>query len=207
MGNVMIHDMNVIDRDISLDPAARRTAATRAAIVDAVVLALEEEHPASLVMEDIARRAGVTVRTVYRYFPTKQELLDEVAEIQRRKVEAMSGSARALYDDQEAWLPELWRTFADDIQSVRAQHRAQIGGELRASRLRESRRGVRVTFARAHPDLDDAELDRLVDGVIAVTSSSMFLELHDRMGWNVRDAAQMSLWMVDALRGHAKDGR
>lgn len=180
---------------------------TRSAIVDAVVEALEEEHPATLRMDDIARRSGVTVRTVYRYFPTKQALLDEVAEIQRRRVEAMSGSARALYDDQATWLPALWRTFADDISSIRAQHRASIGTDLRASRLQESRRGVRLTFARDHPTLDDAQLDRLVDAVIAVTSSSMFLELHDRMGWDVDDAARMSLWMVEALIDKAEEQR
>lgn len=177
----------------------RRTDVTRAAIVDAVVEALEEEHPASLHMDAIARRAGVTVRTVYRYFPTKQALLDDVAEIQRRRVEAMSGSAQALYDDQARWLPALWHTFADDITSVRAQHRAGIGSQLRSSRLDESRRGVRLAFERDHPDLTSGQLDRLVDCVIAVTSSSMFLELHDRMGWDVDDAARMSLWMVDAL--------
>ena len=200
----MNHDMSVTDHDTLAD---RRTEVTRSAIVDAVVVALEEEHPAALRMDDIARRAGVTVRTVYRYFPTKQALLDEVAEIQRRRVEAMSGSARALYDDQSTWLPALWRTFADDITSVRAQHRAAIGSKLRATRLEESRRGVRVTFAREHPHLSDADLDRLVDGVIAVTSSSMFLELHDRMGWDVDEAAQMSLWMVDALIDRAEESR
>ena len=104
-----------------------------------------------------------------------------------------------MYDDQATWLPALWRTFADDIASVRAQHRAAVGSKLRATRLTESRRGVRTTFARQHPALSREQLDRLVDGVIAVTSSSMFLELHDRMGWDVDEAARMSLWMVDAL--------
>ena len=199
---VMDCDMSVTSHDTLSD---RRTEVTRSAIVDAVVECLEQDHPASLRMDDVARRAGVTVRTVYRYFPTKQALLDDVAEIQRRRVEAMSGSARALYDDQATWLPALWRTFGDDIASVRAQHRAAVGATLRATRLEESRRGVRTTLAREHPTLTEEQLDRLVDGVIAVTSSSMFLELHDRMGWDVDDAARMSLWMVDALTSKAGD--
>ena len=49
------------------------------------------------------------------------------------------------------------------------------------------------------PVLPVVEVDRLVDAVIAVTSSSMFLELRDRMGWDVDEAARASLWMVEAL--------
>ena len=200
----MNHDMTVTDHDTLTE---RRAAVTRSAIVDAVVEALEQEHPATLRMDDIARRSGVTVRTVYRYFPTKQALLDEVAEIQRRRVEAMSGSARALYDDHTTWLPVLWRTFADDMPAIRAQHRASIGSDLRSARLEESRRGVRLTFARDHPQFTEDQLDRLVDAVIAVTSSSMFLELHGRMGWDVDEAARASLWMVEALIDKAEAPR
>lgn len=199
--------MDVRDHDTEpvMSIADRRVEVTRQAIVDAVVALLEEVHPATLRMDDVAHRAGVTVRTVYRYFATKQELLDAVAEIQRRRVEAMSGSARALYDHHEQWVPALWQTFSDDIASVRAQHRSEVGSDLRQRRLDQSRRGVRPTLARSHPDLDPDQLDRLVDATIAVTSSTMFLELHDRMGWAVEDAARMSLWMVDAVRSRAGD--
>ena len=153
------------------------------------------------------RRILEAAKTVFFRDGFADANLDEVAEIQRRRVEAMSGSARALYDDHTTWLPVLWRTFADDMPAIRAQHRASIGSDLRSARLEESRRGVRLTFARDHPQFTEDQLDRLVDAVIAVTSSSMFLELHDRMGWDVDEAARASLWMVEALIDKAEAPR
>ena len=43
---------------------------TRERIVHALGEQLTEEHPAALSVPAVARRAGVSVATVYRYFPS-----------------------------------------------------------------------------------------------------------------------------------------
>ncbi|RSN42581.1 MULTISPECIES: TetR/AcrR family transcriptional regulator [Actinomadura] len=50
----------------------------RRRVLDAARTAFEEDG-VEVQMEDIARRAGVGVGTIYRHFPTKQALIDELA--------------------------------------------------------------------------------------------------------------------------------
>ncbi|MBI1197821.1 MAG: TetR family transcriptional regulator [Phenylobacterium sp.] len=58
-------------------------------------------------LEEIARRAGVGIGTLYRHFPTREALL---AAVYRREVEQLSGSAETLLAERqpaealEAWL-------------------------------------------------------------------------------------------------------
>lgn len=183
----------------SVELADRRAEVTRDAIRRAVVDLLETEHPAAISVAAVATRAGVSARTIYRYFPNKQAMLDDVAAIQLRRVEAMS-EPDGLYRNPERWLPALWQTFADDIATVKAQHRSPAGDDLRDRRLGVNRVRLASRLERAHPDLAHDEMDRLVDAIIAVTSSTMFLELCDRMGWGLDEAVGMSLWMVESLR-------
>jgi AcrR family transcriptional regulator len=48
---------------------------TRELILRALAELLQNERPAEFSMADVARRAGVSLRTLYRHFPTREELL------------------------------------------------------------------------------------------------------------------------------------
>lgn len=54
------------------------------------------QHGGALVTEDVARRAGVGIGTVFRHFPTKTDL---VAAIVERRLATVTLEARALLDD------------------------------------------------------------------------------------------------------------
>src|SRR5207237_5936910 len=51
---------------------------TRRAIIDALIGLLVDEHPALVSIPAVAKRANVSVRTVYHHFPTKEALFDEL---------------------------------------------------------------------------------------------------------------------------------
>jgi AcrR family transcriptional regulator len=65
--------MQTIDDRPSL--RARQAELVRAAILDALVARLEREAPAELSVDELARDAGVSRRTLYRYFPNRAALL------------------------------------------------------------------------------------------------------------------------------------
>jgi len=59
--------------------ATRHTAATRTVILAAAVELFLERRGNAFSVQEVADRAGLTHRTVYRYFPTRQELLAATA--------------------------------------------------------------------------------------------------------------------------------
>jgi AcrR family transcriptional regulator len=58
----------------------RHTEATRRAILEAAVDLFLERKSDGFSVQEVADRAGLTHRTVYRYFPTRQELLSATAQ-------------------------------------------------------------------------------------------------------------------------------
>lgn len=185
----MIHDMTTA--------RARGVDRTRSEIVAAVAAMIADQHPASVTVPAVADRARVSVRTVYRHFPTKADLLDATS---RRYLDHVGAEAAPRSSSElERHLGPLWQIFAADVDAVRAEHATAVGRDLRVRRLESARPGVVEAIEREAPGLPDAEREQLVDLVIGLTSSSMFLELADRIGRDATQAADLALWAVRAL--------
>ncbi len=90
---------------------------TAARILDAALSAIAEYGVTKTTLEDIAREAGCSRATVYRYFPGKQVLLDGIvdAEVRRLAValDDAARSARTLEDVVVALLHRVGLEFAD----------------------------------------------------------------------------------------------
>src|SRR5713101_5686797 len=63
-----------------LATGSRHTEATRNAILDAAVGLLLERRSAGFSVQEVADRVGLTHRTVYRYFPTRRDLMGATAQ-------------------------------------------------------------------------------------------------------------------------------
>ena len=89
-------------------PRQRRSRAAVEAIIEAAARILETEGPAGFNTNAVARRAGVSVGSLYQYFPGKQAL---IAELSRRNAEAaLSGLVEAA--ERTAGRPMLERLRA-----------------------------------------------------------------------------------------------
>jgi AcrR family transcriptional regulator len=156
-------------------------------IVEAFMDLLESGSSGSVSMPAVAERAGVSVRTLYRYFPNKDDLRRAAAGwFEQRTRDAMEEPTIDL-SNVHRYLRLLWTDLADHLPAVRVQHTTPDGRKLRAARLPQSRAAV------DHALSDDVSGERrreIIDLVIAVTSSSMFLELVDRMGHEPTRAAE-----------------
>ena len=90
---------------------AERRAATQAALLDATVQALVELGFGGASTTEICRRAGVSQGALFRYWPTKADLLADaadhlLAQVRTAYADAFTGRASA----KEA-LAALWETF------------------------------------------------------------------------------------------------
>lgn len=180
-----------------------RREATRTQIVGALLDLLETGSPATISMPEVAETAGVSLRTLYRYFPTKADLLDAAGswfDERPRHDRAHTGvDTTNLLEFQR----QLWTEFGEHVSAVRAQHHSPAGRELRAHRLSSQRDEVGAAYDQLGIELTTDDRSRLIDASIAAVSSSTFLELVDRMGHDPVDGADLAVWMVEAMVAHA----
>jgi AcrR family transcriptional regulator len=97
-------------------PLRRDAQANRDRIVTAARSAFAE-HGIDAPVEEIARRAGVGMGTVYRRFPTKEELVDAVFEDTVRELAAVAREALEAGDAWEGFSGFLERAFVLHVEN------------------------------------------------------------------------------------------
>lgn len=179
-------------------------AGTRRRIVQAVCDLIAEEHPATVSVPAVARRAGVGVATVYRYFPSKEALLDAAA---HEVVTPSAGRLPRSFDELEPSLVAAWGELEQQLPLVRGQFASPVGRELHRRRW-EAKHALMADLLRAEGVDPDGEDGRRLLGVADVlTSSTALLELRDKAGIPVTDAAAWCAWAVRVLHDASTKGR
>ena len=85
----------------------------------AAARAVFSEHGRDAQMDDVARRAGVGVGTVYRHFPTKEALIEALMVAAFEAIAAQAEAALEIEDPWEAFTSVLW-TGAEIMAADRA---------------------------------------------------------------------------------------
>src|SRR4051812_39160040 len=122
------------------DLRERQRETTREQIIQAVHEVLVDEHPATLSMPQVAARAGTSLRTLYRYFPTKEALLDAASETFNVAPTVVGGKVNVA--NLAEYLRAQWRGFTDSIGAIRAQHLSPAGRAMRDRRIPRARKAV-----------------------------------------------------------------
>jgi AcrR family transcriptional regulator len=169
---------------------------TRRKILTAVLDLVAQESMGELSVPLVADRSGVSVATIYRYFPTKDALLNSAAEEPARRAggEMITDGA-----DGPAYLVKMWEDFAGHLDLVRHQVASETGREMRNRRYEASKAWFANSVARQGIDPDTAEGRRLVRLGLLLTSSIAFLDLHDRQGQSPNEAADDVTWAAAVL--------
>lgn len=192
----MIHAMTVRERNRE---------ATRDAIVEAAAELLVEKDAAALSMPAVSDRSGVSVRTIYRYFPAKTDLVEAVSVIDDP---AMAAGPLPSVDgtDLHAWLKRGW---SDDVQTplLRAQLRTAAGVEVRRERRRRHRAFVYAVLDRWGIEADGEAREALADLLLVLTGGAARFEMTDVLEAPVERASASAAWAVEAVLTHARSGR
>lgn len=111
-----------------------RSGGTRDVILDATDRLLETSGFRAITMEDIATQAGVSRRTIYMYFASKEEVglssIDRVVEQTYNHLESIAGAA---FDPAETLYRMLVERILFRVDSVRA-YRGSLDGLFEAVR-------------------------------------------------------------------------
>lgn len=130
-----------IGRPKEVTPKRRHARANRVAIVEAAIVALAADPDAS--MAEVARAAGVVRRTVYAHFPSRQDLLEGIAEEAFAELMAVSGQGDETRDPAEALAEltlQIW-PVGDRFRLLLSVARKEIG-DTRIHHMLEPMRAV-----------------------------------------------------------------
>jgi AcrR family transcriptional regulator len=119
----------------------QQAAVARERILRAVAELLERDGAADLTVPQVAEVSGVSLRTVYRYFPTREELLAEAG----RWIggELLQQGYPSSLDDVADSFQRACREFDDHPGLVRAMALSEVGREARSARRRQRIAAIR----------------------------------------------------------------
>ncbi len=173
---------------------------TRQTILASVLDLLAEGSLDELSVPAVSRHSGVSVATIYRYFPNRDELLAAAsAEPSRRAMRSPDRPPRDGDDAFAHFLRTMWLDFSTNLPLLRHQITSEPGREMRRARLDESRERLAAYVTAFGVDASSTEGERLISMLLLVAGSVALIELHDRQGISVDDSIDRALWATRAL--------
>ena len=169
----------------------------RTAVLEAVIAKLESTAAEDVSMADIARSAGISLRTLYRYFPDRASLLQSAGE-------HLYGSLGVPIDI--AGPEDITRSFIEAATRLAARPgliRALIrtgAGQVARSTMRSQRvKAIRTALKPVTAGLD-ADLARRATALIThLCSATSWVSIADESGLSDADAQAAVSWGIDAL--------
>lgn len=175
----------------------RQAEMVRSAILDALVVRLEHEAPDEVAVDDLARDAGVSRRTLYRYFPNRAALLAAAEErlVARLGLSIVIDGPDAISAAYQAGS----RRLEQHPNLARALRQTLVGRNLRPP-LRARRVAA---IARALEPLTrglDAAQARRVEAVVAyLHSANSWVMIGDESGLPPDEIRAAVTWAIEAL--------
>jgi AcrR family transcriptional regulator len=184
-----------------------RAEETRRRILLALVDLLVEERPGTVSIPQVARRAGVSVRIVYHYFPTKEALFDGLTDAIDGIVTVPDGVALPEVNtpaELVAAVPAVHRYFEANRRIFKALAVSELGDQVTAARFDRRRARIEASLEPLRGRLDDDELRRLGSLVGLLTSFEGFETLTTLWELSPEEAAEATAWAVTCLCDRAR---
>lgn len=166
----------------------RQKADTRALILQTVERLLKDRGLEQLSLASVAREAGITERTVYRHFQTREQLLEATWAMVNDSIgmRAFPGTAEELVA-----LPlVVFPAFEERAEVIRAMLASPQGRELRL-RVNERRQtAIRAAVRDAKPELREPAFTRLCAAVQLLYSAAGWATMSDYWGLSGAEAGR-----------------
>jgi AcrR family transcriptional regulator len=183
-----------------MSPASLReehAAAVRQRILAAVATLLEEATVDDLTMPQVAEASGISLRTVYRYYPTREQLLEAAGRWIGSELLGQ-GYPRSL-DDVADTFEDGCREFGRHPGLVRALALSQLGREVRAYRRGERLEAIRAALRAEVGDLPEREL-RNAEAVLAYLHNMLaYATLREEHGLSSDEVGEALGWAIRTL--------
>ena len=199
--------MTTTSHNVAATPAAiqrrraladRKQRVTREAVLDAVIEAIREQG-IDFSVQDAADRAGVTHRTIYRYFESREALVEAVGERYEEWLAEQGIAEPETFDEVLSQIELLFGLFDQRPDLVRAvAMRILTGGQRRALSKQRTERW-RQMFEAGLPHLSGEELEPPFAICRTLTGSVGWYLLTSQFGLSGEQAARAVRQVIGAV--------
>jgi AcrR family transcriptional regulator len=175
----------------------RQTTLARRVILEAFLRHLEAGDVDDISIEELAVEAGVSRRTLYRYFPSRADLLAAAGEWIRSDVLALpievgdEGIAGSFRDAAERLGRHPWLARA----LLRTEAGRAVRGSYRDARVRSIEKSVRGSA----PNASDGDVKRASAVLSYLCSSTAWTTIQDESGLDADSAQAAVVWAINTL--------
>src|SRR5689334_12110460 len=178
---------------------SRQKEQTRDLILDAVDAILRRAPVSEVTIAAVARQAGITERTIYRHFPTREDLLDAVW---RRALHAVTGEPPQQVETLEQILDlarAAYDSFEADAGIVRALIAAPEGVDA-SKRPEEARLAMlREAYADLLAGVPEDEVNAVVVATHVLSGASAWSHLRDYCGLDGAEGGKAAALAIELI--------
>ena len=175
----------------------RQAAVIRDAILEALANRLDHDDPDDIAMPQVAAEAGISLRTLYRYFPTREAMFDAVGD----HVVARLGLPRDIEgaDDIAPVFLESAQRGAQSPRLVRAMLWTRLGRRARSSHRRRRVESITTALGEVTSHLPPAEARRREGAIVYLASLPAWITVSEECGLSAEDARLGIAWAIGTL--------
>lgn len=175
----------------------RQAQQVRSALLEAAISQLEGSTQRDVSMAEVAQTAGVSLRTLYRYFPDRASLLDAAGDHLYRSLGVPFEIAGP--EDIAASFREAARRLGTRPQLMRALVRSEPGKLSRSTVRRQRLEAIRGALEPLTDSLDPCTAQRTSAVIAHLCSAASWVSIADECGISDSDAQAAVGWAIDAL--------
>jgi AcrR family transcriptional regulator len=183
---------------------ARLKEQTSLLILEAVGAILMTDGLAAVSIAEVARVAEVTERTVYRHFPTRDDLVR--AFIAWHLEHAVGGPHITLprtIDELLAWLGPRYEAWARDRGIVSQAYLSPVGRELRKPLFELGYANIVRMLTQERPELSVESRRFMAAAMLTLMSTENFVFLYENLGYSPDEVHMSVVAAINAMRAGA----
>jgi AcrR family transcriptional regulator len=178
---------------------------TRELILEAMADALGEDGPFEFSVFEIARRAGVSPRTIYRHFPTREDMFAALTELVDRRVGFDGYPRRAA--DIVALVTRLFPAFDAHQELILAQIQTPAGQEMRAHGRRGRAAAMRAAVDELAPGRSEEERAAMAAACHCLMSADAWRRMRTDFELDGEHSGRAAAWALQVLFDAIADPR
>ena len=168
---------------------------TRDLIIEGLIRSMTKD-PVNWSVPDVASEAGVSIATVYRYFRTKEQLVQGLGAYVGRKLGVFDLQPPHTPQEYVAAARNFYRRSAGNIDALRMFRASELHLEERSRFMPTRLQVIRDTFAAVLPTFPEQEREHLVHIILMLSSSAMVLAFKDYLDLSGEEAAETVAWAI-----------